>query len=105
MREIRIKNVEPETLVHLVVALRAGNLFLLKEKVFEEIQRQTRQGEEGKLSFSTDYGEFSIETVVELKKYSDEFYKICSITVNDHKVYGSSPWVDIINEIIVINAG
>ena len=104
MRKIRIKNVKPKILTHLVVALKAGNLFLLKEKVFEEMKRQANQANERVMSFTTDYGAVSVETVVELEKYSGEFYKICNITVNDFKVYGTSPWVEVVNEIVVIDA-
>ena len=106
MREIRIENVKPEILVHLVVALKSENIFLLKENVFEEIRRQaTKQLEKDQMSFITNYGDVMIETVVELEKFSDTYYKIRSITANGFKVYGTSPWVDVINEIVIIDAG
>lgn len=100
MREIRIKNLKAETLIHIVIAFKSNN-FLVKKDVYESLLRHN-SCEGAKVNFITSYGDVFIETVIEFKKYGNKYYKICNVAVNKNLVYGSSPFWEPISEVIII---
>lgn len=103
MREIRIKNLKVETLIHIVIAFKAHNIFLLKEKVYNWLKSEALVENKTKMSFLTEHEGLSIKTVIEFSIYDNQFYKIDTVIVNNDTIYGHSPWRDSISE-IVINA-
>jgi len=86
MRTFRIKNLRPESLVHIIIALK-GKEQVIRKAVLDEVTLK-----EMRMSFTTVYGSEMIETVIELKPYDDECYKIVRVTVGEKLIYGSSPW-------------
>ncbi len=100
MRKLRIKRLNIESLTHMVIALTPYNMFLLKKETYYKLKSKA-QNDEMKMSFIIDYEEASTETVIEFSEYSDQYYKIDSVTISDCRVYKCSSWVHVINEIVV----
>lgn len=92
MRKIRIENLKE--LVHVVIALKQDNKFLIGKKLYDAWESEVTACKELEMSFATQYGEVSIETVVKFEHYCKAFYTLESITVNGNLIYGYSKYVD-----------
>lgn len=91
---ICIENLKLQELIHLITAYKATHYFLLQKSVFEKLKSDATKCNELELNFTTAYGDVSIETVVEFKKFCDSYYKIERVTMNKRRILCYSNWVD-----------
>lgn len=106
MREIRIKNLNVQELVHIVNGLKKEYTFLIEKELYTLFKSKAEViSEEGRMmSFITWYGapKYPIKTYIKFKVFCEEFYIIESITVDRNLIYGYSQWKDSANKQFVI---
>jgi len=101
MRKIRIENLKAQNLVHIVEAFKFKVMFLLGKEIFEKLKKEATSFDEMEMSFITQNGDFSIETVIEFEKFCDQFYRIDNVTVNGNLIYGYSSWSSITEQVVI----
>jgi len=85
MRRIRIENVKD--LIHVVVALKANNSFLVEKNLYEALESEATTCNEMTMNFTIQYGEVPIETIVKFEVFCKAFYRLESVTVNNDWTY------------------
>lgn len=91
MRKIRVKNLTPEILVHIIVAAKSYSCFFIEKKLYEKMILEATEMNE-RLHFTTTYGDFTIVTAVKCIPFCDQYYKIDCVSLNDVLLYAYSQY-------------
>lgn len=97
---IRIKNLDAQNLIHVVVGL-GTQMYLLNKDTFEKLKDTATSSDEMKLNFVTEYGDVSIETVIKFKKFCNEFHLVDTVIVSGSVLYGFSQWRGGVEQVVI----
>ena len=96
MREMRIKNLKAENLVHIVVSIKSDTMLLVSKKLYVGLTKEAKAcsmvASETEMNFTTVYGNETLKTVVKFKMFCDQYYRVEEVRVNEKVVYGFSRW-------------